>query len=85
MSSIQCLQDKFQDAVLPVLVIVVDEPINGNTGDLVLACSNTTPLVVIDDLGYRLLFLRGKAVRSRLFAKLFDNPADGFDGGVVIP
>src|SRR5690606_1925797 len=83
-SSVEGIEDFVQDAVLAVLLVIVDDKIDGDTRDLVLAGFDAAAFVGIDDVGDRFLLLQRKSVGCRFFAKFLDRFPNHFHRGIMV-
>src|SRR5574341_2430924 len=73
-----------QDAVLSILLVVAEDEIDRNSGHFVLAGSQSTPLVGVDDVGYSTFLLKREAMGGRFLAKILHCLPDQFNHGIVV-
>ena len=83
-SPVQCFDDEIQQALLLLFLVFLNDEVDPNSGNFVLAGLDVSLLVDVNDLGKSLFFLEGKTVSGSLFPKFLDCFSNRLNRGVMV-
>ena len=84
-SPMQGFENPIQKTVLPMILIILDDEVYRNAGDLVFASFDPQVIVGVDHIGDHVFLCLGETVGSGFFAEFSNRFPDGFNDGVMIP